>query len=158
MMRLLPTRWVAAKPTRVGTLAPDGVGWQIKLIAFFLICAKNNYYYVLATEFVLNPPPTLPAHHTGIANSGSNGHYFTPDSSVANYNPQAESAWPTVAPNAWWPVQPLHLQPLYLQQLRCGMSYLTSPIPSLAWDRLPTKTAQSSSREQQSQSTTQMAI
>ncbi len=28
-MQLLPTQWVAAKPTRVGTLAPDGVGWQI---------------------------------------------------------------------------------------------------------------------------------
>jgi hypothetical protein len=29
MMQLRPTRWEAAKPTRVGTLAPDGVGWQI---------------------------------------------------------------------------------------------------------------------------------
>jgi hypothetical protein len=31
----------------------------------------------------------LPAHHTGIANFGSNGHYFAPDAPVANYNPQA---------------------------------------------------------------------
>jgi hypothetical protein len=32
---------------------------------------KNIFYYALATEFVPNPPPTLPAHHTGIADSGS---------------------------------------------------------------------------------------
>ncbi len=50
---------------------------------------KNNYHYALATEFVPNPPSTLPAHHTGIADSGSNGHYFAPDAPVANYNPQA---------------------------------------------------------------------
>jgi hypothetical protein len=31
----------------------------------------------------------LPAHHTGIADSGSNGHYFAPDALVANYNTQA---------------------------------------------------------------------
>ncbi len=31
----------------------------------------------------------LPAHHTGIADSGSNGQYFVPDTPVANYNPQA---------------------------------------------------------------------
>jgi hypothetical protein len=50
---------------------------------------KNNYNYALATEFVSNPPPTLPAHHTGIADSGFNGHYFAPDTPVANYNSQA---------------------------------------------------------------------
>jgi hypothetical protein len=50
---------------------------------------KINYYYALVTEFVPNPPPTLPAHHRGIANSGSNGHYFVPNAPVANYNPQA---------------------------------------------------------------------
>jgi hypothetical protein len=31
----------------------------------------------------------LPAHHTGIADSGSNGHCFVPVAPVANYNPQA---------------------------------------------------------------------
>ncbi len=36
----------------------------------------------------------------------------------------------------------MHQQPLFLQQLLCGMSCLTSPIPSLAWARLPTKTSQ----------------
>jgi hypothetical protein len=50
---------------------------------------KNNYYYALVTEFVPNPPPMLPAHHTGITNCGSNGHYFASDAPVANYNPQA---------------------------------------------------------------------
>jgi hypothetical protein len=50
---------------------------------------KNNYYYALVTKFIPNPPPTLQAHHTGIADSGSNGHYFVPDAPVANYNPQA---------------------------------------------------------------------
>ncbi len=51
--------------------------------------SKNNYYYALATEFVPHTHPTLPAHHTGIADSISNGHYFVPDAPVANYNPQA---------------------------------------------------------------------
>jgi hypothetical protein len=69
-----------------------------------------------------------------------------------------ESAWPTVALNAWWPAPPLHLQLRYLRKLHRGMSCLTSPILSLAWDYLPTKTAQLSSQKQQSQSTTQMAI
>jgi hypothetical protein len=50
---------------------------------------KNNYYYALATDFVPNPPPTLPAHHTGIANSGFNGHYFAPNAPVTNCNPHA---------------------------------------------------------------------
>jgi hypothetical protein len=58
---------------------------------------KNNYYYGLATEFVPNPPPMLPAHRTGIANSGSNGHYFAPDTPVANYNPQAPTVGVHVA-------------------------------------------------------------
>jgi hypothetical protein len=40
-IQLLPTRWVAAKPTRVGTLAPDGVGWQIQFIAIIQICVKT---------------------------------------------------------------------------------------------------------------------
>jgi hypothetical protein len=30
----------------------------------------------------------LPAHHTGIADSGSNGLYFSPDAPVTNYNSQ----------------------------------------------------------------------
>jgi hypothetical protein len=50
---------------------------------------KNNYYYALATEFVPHPPPTIPAYHTGIADSGSNGHYFVPNAPVANYKPKA---------------------------------------------------------------------
>jgi hypothetical protein len=57
-----------------------------------------------------------------------------------------------VTPNAWWPVPPLHLQLRYLWQLCWGMSCLTSPILSSAWDRFPTKTARSSSQKQQSQS------
>ncbi len=69
-----------------------------------------------------------------------------------------ESAWPMVTPNSWWPASPLHRQLLYLQQLCCGMSCLTSPIPSLAWAHLPTKTAQLSLHKPQSQSTTQTAI
>jgi hypothetical protein len=52
-----------------------------------------------------------------------------------------------VAPNAQLPAPPLHLLPLYLRQLPWGMSCLTSPIPSSAWDCLPTKTAQSSSHK-----------
>jgi hypothetical protein len=58
---------------------------------------KNNYYYTLATGFAPNPPPTLPAHHTGITDSCSNGHYFAPDAPVANYNPQAPTVGVHVA-------------------------------------------------------------
>jgi hypothetical protein len=58
---------------------------------------KNNYYYALATEFAPNPPPTLPAHHTGITNSGSYGHYFAPDAPVANYSPQVPTVGVCVA-------------------------------------------------------------
>jgi hypothetical protein len=50
---------------------------------------KNNYYFDLVTDFFSNPPPTLPAYHTGIANSSSNRHYFVPNPPVTNYNPQA---------------------------------------------------------------------
>jgi hypothetical protein len=58
---------------------------------------KNNYYYALATEFAPNPPPSLPAHQTGITNSGSNGNYFALDAPVANYNPQAPTVGVRVA-------------------------------------------------------------
>jgi hypothetical protein len=58
---------------------------------------KINYYYALATEFVPNLPPTLPARHTGIADSSSNGHYFALDAPVANYNPQAPTVGVRVA-------------------------------------------------------------
>jgi hypothetical protein len=58
---------------------------------------KINYYYALVTEFVPNPPPTLPAHHTGNANSSSNGHYFVPDAPVANYKSQAPTIGVRVA-------------------------------------------------------------
>ncbi len=65
----------------------------------------------------------------------------------------------TNAPPMAWPlVSPLHWQLLYLQQLCQGMSCLTSPIPSSAWARLPSKIAQLSLHKPQSQSTTQMAI
>jgi hypothetical protein len=50
---------------------------------------NNNYYSALASEYVPNPPPTIPAHHTGIADSGANSFYFAPNAPVANYNPQA---------------------------------------------------------------------
>jgi hypothetical protein len=60
---------------------------------------KNNYYYALATKFAPNPPPPpmLPAHHTGIPNSGLNGNYFAPDAPVANYNPKAPTVGVRVA-------------------------------------------------------------
>jgi hypothetical protein len=69
-----------------------------------------------------------------------------------------EFAWPTDAPNAQWLEPPLHWQPSFIQKLCRGMSSLTSPISSLAWACLPTKIAQLSLHEPQSQSTTQTAI
>jgi hypothetical protein len=122
---------------------------------------KNNYYYALATEFVPNPPPTLPAHHTGIANSGSNGHYFAPDAPVANYNPQAPTIGVRVAnycpkclvasatvssATALPPVASLgHVMPNFLHTL-IGLGLFAN------------QDSQSSLHKPQSQSTTQMAI
>jgi hypothetical protein len=39
----------------------------------------------------------LPAHHTGITDSSSNGHYFAPNAPVANFNPQAPTVGVRVA-------------------------------------------------------------
>jgi hypothetical protein len=44
MMQLLPTQWVVATPTRVGTLTPDGVGRQMHFIENNSNLCKNNYY------------------------------------------------------------------------------------------------------------------
>jgi hypothetical protein len=48
---------------------------------------ENNYYYALATEFVSNPPNSLPAYHIGITDSCANDFYFAPDAPVTNYKP-----------------------------------------------------------------------
>ncbi len=58
---------------------------------------KNIFYYALASESIANPPPTIPSHHTGIANSGASGFYFTPDAPVTNFNPQAPTVGVRVA-------------------------------------------------------------
>jgi hypothetical protein len=57
---------------------------------------KNNCYFALSTSNVLNPTQ-LPATHTGIANSGANGFYFAPGTSVANHNPTAPTVGVRVA-------------------------------------------------------------
>jgi hypothetical protein len=125
---------------------------------------KNNYYYTLATEFVPNPPPLsyrLITQTLLIPAPVATTSRLMPQSPTTTPRLQPlESRWLAVAPNAWWPVPPLHQQqqPLFLQQLCWGMPCLTSPIPSLAWGCLLTKIAQSSLHTPQSQSTTQMAI
>jgi hypothetical protein len=58
---------------------------------------KNNYYHALASEYVPNPPPKILSKHTGIANSGASGFYFTSDTPVTNYNPQAPTVGVRVA-------------------------------------------------------------
>ena len=58
---------------------------------------KNNFYYALASESIANPPPTIPSHHTGIADSRASGFYFAPDAPVTNYNPQAPTVGVRVA-------------------------------------------------------------
>jgi hypothetical protein len=58
---------------------------------------NNNYYYALLTQFVQNPPPALPAHHTGITDSGGSGFYFVLNAQVANYKPQAPTVGVHVA-------------------------------------------------------------
>jgi hypothetical protein len=123
---------------------------------------KNNYYYALASDFVPNPSPTLPALHTGIADSRTSGFYFAPGVPVSNYNPCAPrplvSAWQMGTLNTWWPAPPLHWHPLFPQQQCRDMSCPLFPIPSSAWGHLLTKAETLSSPRQQSWSTTLMAI
>jgi hypothetical protein len=45
---------------------------------------KNNYYYALSIESAPTPPSTFPHQHTGFANSGSSGFWFSCGSPVAN--------------------------------------------------------------------------
>ena len=52
------------------------------------ILLKNNYYFALSTSNISNPTK-IPTNHTGIADSGANGFYFTPDAPVADYDPTA---------------------------------------------------------------------
>jgi hypothetical protein len=123
---------------------------------------KNNYYYALVTEFVPNPPPpTLPAHHTGITNSGSNGHYFVPDAPVANYNPQAPTVGVHLAngcPECLVASATLVSATALPPAASLGHVMPNTPHTLISSARLPTKTAQSSLHKPQSQSTTQMAI
>ena len=49
---------------------------------------KNNYSFALSTSNVSNPTK-LPANHTGIADSSSNGVYFAQNAPVENYDPTA---------------------------------------------------------------------
>jgi hypothetical protein len=62
----------------------------------FNLC-KNNYYYALASENVLNPLPHIPLSHTGIANSGASSFYFAPNGPVPNYNSLAPTIGVRVA-------------------------------------------------------------
>jgi hypothetical protein len=122
---------------------------------------KNNYYYALATEFVPNPPLPYQLITQALPIPAPMGTTLHPMPQLPTITPRLitlKSAWPTVAPNAWWPAQLLHWQPLFCQQLHQDMSCPTSPIPSLAWARFQTKIAQSSLHKQKSQSTNQMAI
>ncbi len=48
-------------------------------------------------ESAPTPPSTFPHQHTGIANSGSSGFYFSCGTTVANYNPRALTVGITVA-------------------------------------------------------------
>jgi hypothetical protein len=122
---------------------------------------KNCYYYALATEFVPNPPPTLPVHHTSIADSGSNGCYIAPNAPVANYNPQAQTGGVRVAngcPERLVARATLASATALPPAALLGHVMQASPILSLAWACLPTKIAQLSLHKSQSQSTTQTVI
>ena len=60
------------------------------------ILLKNNYYFALSTSNVSNPTK-IPTNHTGIADSGANGFYFTPDAPVDDYDPTAPTVGVRVA-------------------------------------------------------------
>ena len=59
---------------------------------------KNNYYYTRMTgDDVPSNPPQLPISHTGIADSGSSGFFFTDDAPAANQNQHAPTIGVRVA-------------------------------------------------------------
>ena len=59
-------------------------------------CLKNNYYYALSTPSAPNPTQ-IPISHTGIADSGASGFFFSPDAPVTNRNPHAPTMCVRVA-------------------------------------------------------------
>ncbi len=59
-------------------------------------CLKNNYYFALSTTSACNPTH-LPSSHTGIADSGASGFYFSPDAPVANLDHKAPTVGVRVA-------------------------------------------------------------
>ena len=59
---------------------------------------KNYYYYALATDDDgASNPPQLPISHTGIADSGASGFFFTYDSPTANRDQHAPTIGVRVA-------------------------------------------------------------
>jgi hypothetical protein len=57
---------------------------------------KNNYYFALSTPSSCNPT-NLPSSHTGIADSGASGIYFSPNAPVTNLNSLAPAVGVRVA-------------------------------------------------------------
>ncbi len=97
--RRAPTQWVVATRTRDGTPMPDGVGVRSANLVHCknINLCKNNYYYALSIESAPTPPSTFPHQHTGIADSGSSGYYFSCIAPFANYNPCAPTIGISVA-------------------------------------------------------------
>ena len=61
-----------------------------------IILFISNYYSALATPRSCNPTH-LPSTHTGIANSGASGFFFSSSAPVSNLNPQAPTVGVRVA-------------------------------------------------------------
>jgi len=83
-------------------------------------CLTNNYYFALSTTPASNPTQ-LPPSHTGIADSGASGFYFTPGGPcrilITRHLPSA-SVSQTASLRGLLPAQPSHLPHLFLLQ-RC---------------------------------------
>jgi hypothetical protein len=114
------------------------------------ILLKNNYYFAQSTLNVSNPTK-IPTNHTGIADSGANGFYFTPDALVDDYDPTAPTVGVRVANGN--PARSVARVTLAsVPALPPGMLCHHLPTPSLGWDHLQTKVARSTSQRLQSQS------
>jgi hypothetical protein len=121
---------------------------------------KNNYHYALSTPLYCNPT-NLPFSHTGIADSGTSGIYFSPNAPVVNLNPQAPAMGVQVAnglPERLIASATLVSAPSLLPATMQGHMMPSFPHTFVSLGPLPTLTARSFSPRQKCPYSSQQAL